>query len=158
VNENVMKPNTDLHKSVALIGIALELKYGTLDQFFSLYAEQGDVSEDQIKNIDQQINQLKEQMRKLEEILQATEEIMPKLMDALGNSSDDAVCSDSDPRKVEFLRLWDNPIIVVEDWQELSKSFSPKEKAAFVERMLLIIEQLGVDQLGLSDLYPRPAL
>jgi hypothetical protein len=156
MDDKLEQPNPELHQFVALIGIALELKYGRIDQLLTLASEQGGISGDKIKDIDQQITQIKEQMGKLEEMLKAIDEIMPKLTVALASNQDDPVCSDSDPRKVQFFRLWDEPLVVVEEWQRLSKSFSKKEKAAFVERMLLIIEQLDLFRLGLSDLYPRP--
>lgn len=156
MDDKLLQPNPELHQSVALIGAALELKYGTIDQLLTMNTGQEDILADKINEIDQQINRLKEQMAKLENMLSALDEMLPKLIAAMGSDQNGAACSDSDPRKVEFFRLWDEPLLVVGDWQLLSKSFTGKEKAAFVERILSIIEQLNLYQLGLSDVYPRP--
>jgi hypothetical protein len=155
MNDKLAGPNPDLHQSVALIGAALELKYGTIDQLLTMTTNQEDIVADKIKEIDQQVSRLKEQMAKLENMLNTMNELLPKLIAAIGSDQNGAACSDSDPRNVEFFRLWDEPLLVVGDWQQLSKSFTEKEKAAFVERMLSIIEQLNLYQLGLSAVYPR---
>lgn len=158
MDDTLLQPNPELHRSVALIGAALELKYGTIDQLLTTSTGQEDLLADKIKEIDQQISRLKEQMAKLENMLSAMDEMVPKLLSAMSSDQNGAACSESDPRNVEFFRLWDEPLLVVGDWQQLSKSFSGKEKAAFVERILSIIEQLNLYQLGLSDVYPRPTV
>ena len=59
--------------------------------------------------------------------------LMAIAMDALAIDPDGALCPDSDPRKMELIRLCEDPRILVEDWQRLSKSFSQQEKTAFTE-------------------------
>lgn len=154
--------NPDLHEMIALFAIAYELKYGTVDQLLTLvagkeYSSGEKTLEDQIKQIDEQIRQLRGQAAQIEEKARAMEELLPGLMAAVGSDTDTG-CSDSDPRKAEFFRLWEDPMIVIEDWLRLSQSYSEKEKASFVERMMSRMEKYDLSQLGFSDLYPHATL
>lgn len=154
MDNEMMQPDPALHKVAALMGIALELKYGTLDQLLAEPVEQAIVSEDKIKNIEEQIGQLKERSSRLEAMLLAIDEIMPKIVGILGSDPQEALCPGSDPRKEVFFQVWDETLIVVGDWQRLSASYSEKEKTAFMERALSLIDKLGLWQIGISDLYP----
>jgi hypothetical protein len=141
---NLSQVSFELVNHFALTEVALELYYGRLGELLSKTNSTTDKLTDKLTELAQVIDRLREQAKKIQAVAQKTESLLPKLMDALGSDKGGADCPDSDPRRIEFFRLWNQPVVIPAEWQNLAERFSQMEKAAFARRLALRAHRTGL--------------
>lgn len=153
----------ELNNQCALIEVALQMVYCDLSKAFDqVYSNlemnhQATASEIQAqkKEIEQAIQRMREEADKIAAVAQKMENLLPKIMDAM-RSDAGADCPDSDPRKVEFFRLWNQPQINPSEWQRLANRFSKAEKTAFARRLAHRAHHTGLHGFRIMELQLRP--
>ena len=137
-----------IKKQLALVEVALELKYGRLDP---LLTQENGEAKDEIVEMEEMITRLKEQIKELAVLMDKNKDLLSQVLESVGGDLS-GLCPDPDSRLDELLGLLASPGIEIDDWRRVSGSYTPADKAAFAERVVNKIQGNDVYRLRVKNL------